>query len=402
MAEKKKQHYIPQVYLKPFTDPQPPSGWPDERPFEPVVWIAQPHALDSFRRKAPVNILASTRLYNLRSDDPERPWLEEALSRIETHYERVREFLESGSELSPEQYGILILFISALSARTPGSIDHRQAFVDDLERIHRMVVSGNAFAEADADRLFAESDEAGRRLIPAWTQAYAEVVARNGFIVVNRSSMEFLTSDRPVSHVFLHIDEHPVSSFPESRCASVKPNVQAHFSFTPLTPKLAFVSSPLLVSGDDLYLETTEPALVFSLNQLTRSMAKDWIIANGPRPYGDLTEAVMQVERSNIARVQADGLLAYTSENRYWISSTDVEHGSGSHPLIGRLAFTTPDGTVLQQIAEDGCIREVTVYSAGYAVGHLKHARVVQLGLSHGEQSIIETDLEDLASARTT
>jgi hypothetical protein len=70
-----------------------------------------------------------------------------------------------------------------------------------------------------------------------------------------------------------------------------------------------------------------------------------------------------------------------------------------AHPLIGRLSFTTPDITVLQQIAEDGCIREVTVYSAGYAAGHLKHARMVQLGLSHGEQSIIETNLEDLASA---
>ena len=62
MAEKKWQHYVPQVYLKSFTDIHPPSGWPAERPFEPVVWIAQSRALDSFRRKAPVNILASTRL----------------------------------------------------------------------------------------------------------------------------------------------------------------------------------------------------------------------------------------------------------------------------------------------------------------------------------------------------
>jgi hypothetical protein len=358
MAEKKWQHYVPQVYLKSFTDIHPPSGWPAERPFEPVVWIAQPRALDSFRRKAPVNILASTRLYNLRSDDPERPWLEESFGLLETHYERVLRVLEAQQDLDRDVYGTLILFIAALSARTPGSIDHRQAFVDDLERIHRMVVSGDALAEADADRLFRDSDEAGRRLIPEWTQAYAEVVARDGFVIVNQSDMEFITSDRPVSHLFLHIDESPVTSFPEFVHASVKPNMRAHFFFTPLTPRLAFVSSPLLDSGCDFYFKTNDLALIFSLNQLTRTMAKNWIIASGPRPYGDLTEPVMAAERSNTAREQVDGLLIYTDESRYWLSSTDVVHGSGSHLLVGRLSFTTRDWAVLQQIAEDGCIHE--------------------------------------------
>lgn len=387
---------MPQVYLKSFTDIHPPSGWPAERPFEPVVWIAQPRALDSFRRKAPVNILASTRLYNLRSDDPERPWLEESFSELETHYERVLGVVEAQQDLDHDLYGILILFIAALSARTPGSIDHRQAFVDDLERIHRMVVSGNPRAEADADRLFTDSDEAGRRLIPEWTQAYVEVVARDGFVIVNQSDIEFITSDRPISHVFLHIDERPIASFPEFLRASVKPNVQAHFSFTPITPRLAFVSSPLLNSGD-LYFKTTDLALIFSLNQLTRAMAKNWIIASVPRPYGDLTEAVMAAERSTV-RAQVDGLLIYTNESRYWISSIDVVHGGGAHPLVGRLSFTTQDCAVLQQIAEDGCIHEVTVYSEGHAVSHLKHARLVQLAGSPAEISIIETNLQDLAS----
>jgi hypothetical protein len=297
---------------------------------------------------------------------------------------------------------ILILFIAALSARTPGSIDQRQGFVSDLERIHRTLVSGDAAAEADADRLFSDADEAGRRVIPEWTEAYAEVVSRDGFIILNESAMEFITSDRPVSHLFLHIDEYPIASFPECLRAPVKPNVQAHFSFTPLTPQLAFVSSPLLDSGGDFYFKTSDPALIFSLNQLTRSMAKNSIIASGPRPYGDLTEAVIAAERSSTARQRVDGLLIYTNESRYWISSTDVVHDNGSHPLIARLSFTTPDCTILQQIAEDGFIREVTVYSAGHAVGHLKHARLVQVPSSPTERSIIETSLQELASARPT
>jgi hypothetical protein len=129
-------------------------------------------------------------------------------------------------------------------------------------------------------------------------------------------------------------------------------------------------------------------------------MAKNWIIASGPRPYGDLTKAVMAAERSNIAREQVDGLLIYTDESRYWISSTDVVHSNGSHSLVGRLSFTTQDCAVLQQIAEDGCIHEVTVYSEGHAVSHLKHARLIQLAGSSAEISIIEANPQDLASAR--
>jgi hypothetical protein len=76
----------------------------------------------------------------------------------------------------------------------------------------------------------------------------------------------------------------------------------------------------------------------------------------------------MTAERSNLVHEQMDGLLVYGNESRYWISSTDVVHGSGSHPLVGRLSFTTQDRAVLQQIADDGCIHEVTVYNGGRAV----------------------------------
>jgi hypothetical protein len=122
-------------------------------------------------------------------------------ARLETHYERVIGVLEVQQDLGHDLFNILILFIAALSARTPGSINHRQAFIDDLERIHRMVVSGNALAEADADRLFTDSDEEGRRLIPEWTQAYAEVVARDGFVIVNQSDMK---SSRPIGQSLIY------------------------------------------------------------------------------------------------------------------------------------------------------------------------------------------------------
>ena len=62
---------------------------------------------------------------------------------------------------------------------------------------------------------------------------------------------------------------------------------------------------------------------------------------------------------------------------------------AAAHPLVERLSFTTQDWAVLQQIAEDGCIHEVTVYSGGRAVSHLKHARLVQLAGSHAEISIL-------------
>lgn len=397
MAEKKTQHFIPRIYLAPFLDRRPPSGWPEDRPFEPTVWISHPLDLVGFRRKAPANILARTRLYNLSADDPKRPWLEESLSRIESAYAVVRGLLESESPLSVEQYGTLLIFIGGLSGRTPQAIDHRQSFVDDLERIHRGVVQGHQEAEADADHLFANADEGGKLLLPTWIQAYAKAVGRNGFILINESKMDFITSDNPVCHVFSHVDENPVAAFPPERRIDAPRSVQAHFCFTPLTPHLAFISSPLLCRGDDLYCRTDDIALIFSLNQLARSMAQDWIISPSERPYGDLTDAVIAADTEVIATPRS-GLHVYTQENRYWLSSKDVLYESGAHPLVSKLTFSTPDMAVLRNLAREEKIYEVTAYDGGRAVSHLKHARLTHIAESAESRSTIETNLEDMAA----
>jgi hypothetical protein len=91
----------------------------------------------------------------------------------------------------------------------------------------------------------------------------AEVVGPAGFIIVKPSAMEFIMSDRPVSHLFLHVDERPIASFPVSLRASVKPNVQAHFIHTSYAPA-SFCNSPLLNSGD-FYFRTTDLAPIFRL-----------------------------------------------------------------------------------------------------------------------------------------
>lgn len=400
MAEKAKQHYIPQVYLKPFVDEARPVDWDQDRPFNPGVWIAHPSAIGAFRRKSPSTILKRNRLYNLRDDDPKRPWLEEALGRLETRFPLVRDSIERGEQLSVEEYGTLLLFIGALSARTPGAIDDRQRFVDDLERIHRKFVEGNEHAVRDADRIFDNSDEAGRRLLPTWTQSYAEVVCEQGILLVNESAMEFITSDRPVCHTFLHIDELPVSAFPEERRAKVLPSVRSFFSYTALTPRIGFVSSPLLDRGADIYLKTRAVELVFALNQLVRSLAGELVISKTKLPFGNLTDAVLRYAAQSASEPRR-GLLIYTEQDRYWVNSRDIRLEQGSHPLVQRILFSSENLSLLHRIRNDGLITELEAYLPN-GTSYLKYARIVTMPESTDHNCVIETSLADLGNGRTS
>lgn len=73
MAQKSRQHIIPQVYLNAFCDPQPPDTHPAEKPFTPALWTLPPSLLGEARRVAPQNLAWERKIYNLVADDPDDP-----------------------------------------------------------------------------------------------------------------------------------------------------------------------------------------------------------------------------------------------------------------------------------------------------------------------------------------
>lgn len=383
---KKRQHIVPKVYLKPFLDPEPPPEWPEGRPFEPAVWVINPDLTGKPSRRSPANILWKSYFYNLSEDDPDRPSIEESLGRLESAFQPVQQTILNRGHLSLEQYGLLCVFVGALSSRTPQQIDHWQEFLDQIQHIYRQMASPEV-----ADEFWSGSAEAGKKSVLPHAEAYANVVGDYGFLLVNESPLQFITSDRPVTHVFLHVDEPPIADFPDELRANVGTNEQAFFSFTPLSPDTAFVSSPLLDNGRRLYSLTEDMRLAFALNQFTRHRAAELLVAREAKPYGLLTELVVMAEAAHRASYEPKtGLQVKTTEQRFWITASQIDHGMRGHPLHGRIRFVADNQEELRAAAAATDLVQILVIEDDREAGGMRDGWFSSVGLTEGAETVIE------------
>src|SRR5262245_21005576 len=115
----KAQHWIPKSYLAAWTDPECPSR------HEPFVHVFNKDGTDHEKR-APHNIFTETDLYTIKRPDGGRDLrLEHGLSGLENDFVRIRnDFLVPQKTLPPILYSKLIVFVAAMSARTPAMRDH--------------------------------------------------------------------------------------------------------------------------------------------------------------------------------------------------------------------------------------------------------------------------------------
>jgi len=386
MAKKRRQHFVPKVYLKPFLDSRLPAGWPESRPFEPAVWVLDPSLRGSPARRSPSNILWKNSLYTLRNDDPAAPAIEEALVVLEGAYDRVSAKVQGRKRLTLSEYEILCLFIGALFGRIPEQMDHWQRTVDEVERLYRMMASQDV-----ADEYWRGSEETGKRMVLTYAQSHASIVGPGGFLLVNESPMKFITSDSPVLHTFLHTDESPIRLFDEKLRVGAGTNRQEFFSYVALGPDTAFVSSPLLSNEKRLWAITDDANLVFSLNQWVRHRAVKTVISSEQRPYGRLTATVIAAEAAERAEYRPrTGLQVKTADQRFWIGATDIRHGVGSHPLHGRVTFFADAQPELMKAVSDPHLTEVLIVKDDQEVGGMRDCWFAAVGLAAGCPTVVE------------
>jgi hypothetical protein len=121
-----KHHYLPQFYLREFTDPDTPTGQ------EPYVWVHRPGS--GWNKRAPKNVAAESGLYSLTNDEGnETEGLEQLLSRVESVAATViRDKVMTRTSLTPEERGELSLFIAIMQARVPGQHEHIGEFLSEI------------------------------------------------------------------------------------------------------------------------------------------------------------------------------------------------------------------------------------------------------------------------------
>jgi uncharacterized protein DUF4238 len=396
MAKKKNQHVVPQVHLRQFIVSDRP-GHPIGRPLTPFVWLVPRNLVDPPIPRSPRKAFVATRAYNQCDDDPEAPFLEEAFARAESLYGRTLPKLLRGEDPDVRDWAIVVLFIGTLYSRTLGNIDHWQAQFEQLEHLHRQVERAHTGDERQSDRLFAPGSDMSRRELPGRIAAYAQVVARGGWLLRNRGPMEFVSADNPVIHKFLHVDDLEGLGFPRSWLGEKLSSVHRGFvSACVLSPRLAFLCSPLFtVPTVSAYRATASERVVFAVNELLRDGASSLLIATSPQPYGRVQAQVAALDRVAAARYAATPfkLSIYTTKSRQVLGVTSVEHEVCDGPLTSRIRFRTPHIAQLHALATDHRVTEVTIQEGEEEGGGMLGGVFTAVALSPDAESVIEQDL---------
>ncbi|MDP1714191.1 MAG: DUF4238 domain-containing protein [Anaerolineales bacterium] len=112
MSDYKKQHYIPEFYLKAWCDPSSPQD------YEPYLWIASKDG-SNIKPKAPSNIFHETDLYTIKIDGKRDLSIEKNLAQIEGEFSDIRRNkLEKHLMLNIQDKIIICAFAAAMYSRT--------------------------------------------------------------------------------------------------------------------------------------------------------------------------------------------------------------------------------------------------------------------------------------------
>ena len=121
MSQYKKQHYIPQCYLKSWCDESTPKHQ------TPYVWQFSKNTRES-KKKSPQNIFFENDMYTIKNADGSKNFtLEKGLSELETKFSKLRtEKLQNRIPINLEEHILLCAFIAAMHSRTKAQLIHQK------------------------------------------------------------------------------------------------------------------------------------------------------------------------------------------------------------------------------------------------------------------------------------
>jgi hypothetical protein len=396
MTRKSRQHRVPQVYLRGFCDPAPPPDWPVGRPFTPALWVHPPQFDAAPERRSPANVAWDRASYTLRDDNPEKPWLEEAFGRLEDALAPVLNRVRRDEPLSHQDEVWLALFVGSQHERTRGITEQRRAFFESVARHSGWLDADGASATSEAPE-WAQSlpRELALRQLPTFMSAFAKVIAPHAFMLENRTSVPFITSDHPVYYGQHHGDELLESGFDaQDMFAEIPRSAREFLIVCPLTPRHAYVASPFFSPADALRHRTVvDERMVIALNERIRVNADEEVYASVANPYGvyaPLVQHAIAAARADAARAR-DRVQIYTENDRFRIPISGGRHGDGDHPLHGTYTFTSVDLRVLRRVGSADRLVEVTVYEAGQEMAAMRDARFLAVAIDPAGETVIES-----------
>jgi predicted nuclease of restriction endonuclease-like (RecB) superfamily len=254
MAEKKNQHLVPACYLRAFLSKNSEKN----TKFEPGVFVNNSTLTDRWRMRS-VNhrVFTKAYFYNLSNENPKNPKVENYLSSVESDFSKYAREVLRGSvtveNLSFMSYFVLLQFIRV------------ESFIDMFQNAWDRVAS---FADAyDGGMAYqnAVKDLAKKQIL---SMNSGDIINSHACIVYNETKFPFLTSDSPVLRRQVNIDDMS-ELFPKDVLVREEDRSQEFLLvFFPISPKVAYVSCPLIKKSAEKHLSLSDSSLIniFHLN----------------------------------------------------------------------------------------------------------------------------------------
>ncbi len=310
MANKKDQHIVPRCYLKQFVDS---SIEGDNSQFEAGVFVNS-SALDGPWKMKGVNngIFTKTRFYNLKSDDPDKPLVEDYLGKLESSYTSAITRLLN-NEFSNEILSIFTLFAMIQFLRTERTLKAHQESWDRVASYADMFEGGERNR-----RLYGEISK--KQLLHLAEPKTLNPIHEKSGIIINSTQIPFLTSDMPVVRKSYNLEDISDVFRPLQQSRYDNDHLESIFYFMPLTPWLAYISHNSF-GGEQKGFECPHEDVISKLNDMMLLNACEYIYSFMDNPVTSLPAETELSSNTNSFLVKV-----FTQSRRITFESESYEH----------------------------------------------------------------------------
>ncbi|MBB1333147.1 MULTISPECIES: DUF4238 domain-containing protein [unclassified Pseudoalteromonas] len=283
MAKKRDQHIVPRCYLKHFVDRSSPIH---NKKYEAGVYV-NTSALDRAWKMKGLsnNIFTKTRFYNLKSDDPDKPLVEEHLAKLESFYNNGITKLLNG-EFSNEILSIFTLFVVTQFLRTEKVLNTHQESWD------RVALYADMFEGGDRNRtIYGEISK--KQILHLAKPEVLNPIRRKSGVIINCTQIPFLTSDKPVIKEFFNQEDISRIFHPLQQIKYIDDHLESLFYFMPLTPWLAYVSHSSF-EGETKGFECSHESVISQLNDMMLLNSSEYIYSFMDNPVTSLPAKIKQ------------------------------------------------------------------------------------------------------------
>lgn len=344
MAKKRDQHIVPRCYLKHFVDS---SSTVNNKKYEAGVYV-NTSALDRAWKMKGLsnNIFTKTRFYNLKSDDPDKPLVEEHLAKIESFYSKGITKLLNG-EFSNEILSIFTLYVVTQFLRTEKVLKAHQKSWD------RVALYADMFEGGNRNRNIYDEISKQQILHLAKPEALNPIHRKSG-IIFNLTKIPFLTSDKPVIKEFFNQEDISRIFHPLQQKKYIDDHFESLFYFMPLTPWLAYVSHSSF-EGETKGYECSHESVISQLNDMMLLNASEHIYSFMDNPVTSLPAKIKQEGNLNF-------LAKIFTGSRRLILTVKSYHRDNS-----LLTLTSEDVCVSDELLEKQKVHSVEVFDTNFS-----------------------------------